>query len=381
MTGTRAGLEHEATSRILISELDSPAQRIRFDERGPRQAIIDISGMLRVGMLISRTVLLTDAMLLDGTYFTTLGPDRVLRELGGSEARYPLIITGTAATLQEGLDQRLRTPGFLWSLQGVEHDKPVPAAIREAWDQWIRYVDSGIIRYEQQKSSVPTMRLDSPPFEHSANADLIGKLALEPFRSRAWKTIDAAHLEPGDEKKILAWWNSGYLRMIAENAAADWVTFEGSSSIPAATRTGEIQLPTRLLEWAQTASASTVAVAWDSSRKQRERLRSNPSWARIRDLAYTATQVGAIVSRRSVLLDAGFKVLIAAVAILVAIPGLELSSIDHPLTWALFLGVVISTLPYDSLAALIGLLKRDSRTALILHQRESTLGRSLSSRI
>jgi hypothetical protein len=359
----------DAASRILIAELDSPAQRARFDKVGPRQAIIELTGMLRIGMLVSHTVLVTDAMLLDGTYFITLGPDRVLRELGASESRYPLVVTGVAPNLRESLQTRLDNPNFLWSLAAVQSGELAPATVRDTWQQWIRYVDDGIIHYVQQTDAVGHLMLGDPPFDHDTDPNLISELKTQPFRSTAWAAIDE-HITGTDREQIRDWWNSGYLQMIARNASADWITFEHGTSISAAQRRGEIQLPSRLIEWARTAGSPTVAVAWDSSRHQRERLHAKPSWARMRDLAYTATQTGAASSRRSVLLDSGFKVLIAIVAVLIAAPGVEFSTVDHPLTWIIFLGVIISTIPYDSLAALLGLFKRDNRAALILQRSE-----------
>lgn len=363
----------DAASRILIAELDSPAQNARFEHRGSRQAIIELTAMLRIGMLVSQSVLVTDAMLIDGAYFVTLGPDRVLRELGASESRYPLVITGTAASLRQSLQNRLDNPAFIWSLAVLRDGKQIPDAVRDSWNQWIRYVDDGIIRYVQQTAPAGHLPLGDPPFEHHATLELINELKVERIRSTAWALIDRS-LPPVGRETVRDWWNSGYLQMIARNAEADWVTFESGTSISPEGRRGEIQLSRRLIEWARTASSATVALAWDSSRHQREQLHARPSWGHMRNLAYIVTQTGAASSRNSVLLDAAFKLLIAVVAILIAVPGIEFGIIDYPLTWMIFLGVIISTIPYESLFALLRLLKRDARTSLVLHRREPHSG-------
>lgn len=69
--------------------------------------------MLRVGRLISGTI-----------YVMTLGPAGLLRALGGNDGRFPLVITGPADSLREGLEYRLNNPNFRWSLSDGNGNLP-----------------------------------------------------------------------------------------------------------------------------------------------------------------------------------------------------------------------------------------------------------------
>lgn len=136
--------------RVLIAEMDSIAQRARYDAKDHHAATTELSGMLRIGRLVSEHILLTDVMVLDGCYFMRLGPEGVIRELGATEAQFPLTITGHYPSLGEGLSARLSDADFSWSLDNVHRGREVPASVTNTWQQWLDYVERGIVRYEQQ---------------------------------------------------------------------------------------------------------------------------------------------------------------------------------------------------------------------------------------
>lgn len=139
-----------AANRILIAEMDSIAQRARYDTKDHHVATTELSGMLRIGRLVSEHILLTDAMVLDGSYFMRLGPEGVIRELGATEAQFPLTITGHYSSLREGLEVRLANADFVWSLENFRQGHEAPSSITNTWQQWLDYVERGIVRYEQQ---------------------------------------------------------------------------------------------------------------------------------------------------------------------------------------------------------------------------------------
>jgi hypothetical protein len=357
-----------STSRVLVAELDSPAQAARFSVRGSSVAITEITGMLRVGMLVSRRILVTDAMLLDGAYFMTLGPEGVLRELGAAPAQYPLTITGRHATLREGLQARLDDKSFRWSL--ATRDRGLPETAQKTWAEWLHFVDAGLIDYEQQMNAVAPLRTGAPPTSDEAEFAVVmaAGLSEQKVRSVAWGMIDELSVDDHYRVRIREWWDEAYLRMIAENARADWVSFETSSKL--GRNHHELPLPEELVAWARASTPATIAVAWDATEPQRERLHARPTWARVRDLAFGATRVSVAPSRRGVLSGSILKLLLAVVVLALAAPWLSIGSLDNPWTWVAFVGAIATTVPFDSLGALLGLLKTAPRTRIVLYREE-----------
>ncbi|MBS0025618.1 hypothetical protein [Microbacterium paraoxydans] len=362
-----------AAARVLIAELDSPAQAALFDGASDvREAITELTGMLRIGMLVSSEILVTDAMLLDGAYFMALGPDGVMSELGATPGRYPLTITGVHPTLREGLEVRLANDGFRWSLPALRGVSEAPPQIRHVWEEWLRFVESGIIRYEQQAGGDAPLRTGSPPAPSPEALSVIAEARLDEvrYRSIAWQRIDALPLGEADRAAVRRWWGDAYLRMIAENAGADWVTFGADSDGHLARAAHDVELPlsTALVDWARDSTPATIAVAWDASRRQRHRLRERPSWSRMRGLAFAATQVTAAPSRGSVLLTSIAKLVIALCVVALAVPGLGIGSVDNVWTWVAFVGAIATTVPFESLGALRELLAKDPRARFVLHR-------------
>ena len=362
-----------AAARVLIAELDAPAQGALFDGAADaREAITELTGMLRIGMLVSSEILVTDAMLLDGAYFLTLGPDGVMRELGATPGRYPLTITGVHPTLREGLDARLANDAFHWSLPALRGAVGIPAEVRRGWDEWLRFVETGIIRYEQQTGGDAPLRTGTPPASSPEALRVIADARLDEvrFRSVAWQRIEALPLAEADREAVRRWWGDAYLRMIAENAGADWVTFgaEADGHLARAAHDVELPLSTTLVAWARESTPATIAVAWDASHRQRHRLRERPTWSRMRGLAFAATQVTAVSSRGFVLLTSIAKLVIALCVVALAVPGLGLGSVDNVWTWVAFVGAIATTVPFDSLGALRELLVRDPQARFVLHR-------------
>lgn len=354
-----------AAHRILIAELDSVSQRERYLEKGHEAATADFTQMLRVGRLVADTVLVTDAMLLDGTYFMRLGPEGVMRALGASDVRFPLTITGPALTLEEGLAHRRSRPGFRWSLLDIADPAHVPDRVERVWHEWLSFADRGLMVYLPQRQSFVVPLLAAPPPVDEDLAASIEVLRTTTLRSEAWQAIDSMAVGVSDAAALRAWWNAGYLRAIAENARADWLSFDGARG-SAPTSGTPLQLPERLLTWARDATSASIALAWDATRRQRAALRKKQTWSAMRSLAYSATQVAELPSRRRVLIASVLAVLLATALVLVALPGLQTSALDNPFTWVVFALVALSTIPYSSIRALVGLLKPDARATLIL---------------
>ncbi|MGW8484252.1 hypothetical protein ACWGJP_14060 [Microbacterium sp. NPDC055903] len=361
-----------AGSRVLIAELDSPAQAERFREgEDARQAITELTGMLRTGMLISGTVLVTDAMVLDGAYFVRLGPDGVLRELGVAGTGEPLVITGTAPTLRAGLEARRENPDFAWSLEGVSYGR-VPDSVADAWNRWLHATESGTIRYEQQTAADAPLRTGPAPVASAQTLEIVAesKLGEVLFRSIANRRIDDLSVSEDERARIRSWWTDAYLRMIAENARADWISFDRDPGLRAEldSQDLEVPLPEELRAWAERSTPSTIALGWDASVTQRARLRAAPTWSKMRGLAYAVKQVSAVPARWWVITASASKLVFAVLVIWLAVPGLGVGAVDNPLTWIAFIGLIATTVPVDSLLSLLSLFEKAERTRLIVHR-------------
>jgi hypothetical protein len=190
------------------------------------------------------------------------------------------------------------------------------------------------------------------------------------YRSTALKLIEQLDADESIQEPVRRWWNDAYLRMLAENAAADWLCFESDTSHAPVMRSHDVELPlsAALLEWARHSSPGTIAVAWDASERQRRRLHQKPNWWRMRDLAFALTEVSSAPSRLGVLAGSAVKTIVAIVVVALALPGIEIGSVDSPWTWVAFAGVIATTVPFDSLKALVRLMKPEPRVRLVLHR-------------
>ena len=133
--------------RLLIAEFDSQAQAHVFAAApDPRAAISELTQRLRVGTIVASRVVLTDAMVLDGSYFLTLGPEGVIRELGASVAELPLLVVGRARSLTEALEHRRSRPDHLWASAGLvaSREWDPPENVLRSWERWTDAAASGV---------------------------------------------------------------------------------------------------------------------------------------------------------------------------------------------------------------------------------------------
>ena len=72
--------------------------------------------------------------------------------------------------------------------------------------------------------------------------------------------------------------------------------------------------------------------------------------------------------RRGVIFGSLIRLALALCVVALAIPGVGIGSLDNPWTWLAFVGVIATTVPWDALVALLGLLRRDPRATLMLHR-------------
>jgi hypothetical protein len=355
--------------RVLISELDSlvQARLFRASRSRPEDAIETLTAYLRVGSLVADRVVITDAMLLDGAYFLTLGPTGVAAALGRGAGPLPLLVTSPHASLAEALRSRLRKRGFQWSLDSTPLGRAAgakrwPTSTASAWQEWISASERGLIDVEMQVDEPLTMLFPPAP-SVSARARAVEKaLRREKARSEALKTLRLANIPADDEIALRDWWSDAYVGLLARRARADWISFDSAEGAPAGYE--RIPMPSALVEWARRAGPASFSLGWDASQRRREMLLARPSWTRMRDLAFVATAVSRPASRRRVLVSAAVSVVFATAAVIVDSPFWGDSDAAQPVTWLAFAVVLVTTFPVTALRNLWGLLARESRATL-----------------
>lgn len=378
MAGTVTAHRALGAGRVFIAELDSQAQAAAFRDvdgvrlADPRPAILMLTERLRVGATIAGTVLVTDAMVLDGEYFLTLGPGGVLRELGMSTADLPLEITGLDASFADALERRRTTGDHAWAVaDGAVSDDWTPSVhIEQAWRDWVAAAEMGLIRYTRQPSAVAEMRFGTEPVIDAASAAQLERLRIEKYRSAAHRILDELEsTSPGDAAATRKWWSDAYLRMIAENAAASWLSFGGSVAAPLEEREGSVTLrvPLRLATWAQRATPAEFAAGRAAAGDLREKLQSGPSGLQLRALTFIATAEMERPSRARIVAEAVARIIVAAMLVVIALPFVPLFAADGPLAWCVFAIIVVGTFPFAAFAAVFRVFVPERTAVLVVH--------------
>lgn len=237
------------------------------------------SGVLRMADLLSETIVVTDAQLLDGIFFQALGVRRVLDLLGRTDVDPPAItVLGRGPSLEESLrqiavaDDRLRPFTYstlqrlgidmerLGSIDASSVDDAEPGQVATAlaarlgevttvdggdaycaelgrsWSEWIDAELRGLIRYERFD------RTRADAFEEIAKQwkcpevteaaePTVESLTTQSNRSEAIRTLDIAEergdLTQDERLQVQGWWELAYADLIATNNQADWIDIFG----------------------------------------------------------------------------------------------------------------------------------------------------------
>lgn len=246
-------------------------------------AVSWFSGVLRSADLLSDTILVTDAQLLDGIFFQALGPARVHRIIGRVDfGATAITVLARGTSLEESL-RRMALDGwahggFRWSVLapwalGTEAVGPLPpdpsslslvrhapagavarrlawalavavgrsaeepsfVHLARAWQSWIDAERDGLVALERYapapqrcwEGAVAGWELPRDPrLRTRATA-----MAAQPVRSAALalleRTDDSAPLTTREREELEAWYKSVYLDFLATNNRADWIDIVG----------------------------------------------------------------------------------------------------------------------------------------------------------
>lgn len=237
------------------------------------------TGVLRTADLLSDTIIVTDAQLLDGIFFQALGVRRVLDLLGRTDVDPPAItVIGRGPSLEESLREiavagdhlssfRYSTlqslgvdlagttsldasaiadaePGKVASalaarlgdLTQVAGGRAYCTELGRAWSGWIDAELRGLVRYERfdrtrAGSFEEIVAQWSRPDVTDAPRPLVDRLATQPNRSEAIRMLEEASargdLSEGERLQIEGWWELAYADLIATNNQADWIDIFG----------------------------------------------------------------------------------------------------------------------------------------------------------
>lgn len=265
---------------------DDPARERRLSPRLSPVGVLSteglewFAGVLRTAHLLSETIVLTDAQLLDGVFFQSLGVERVLELIGRSDVQDPPItVIGRGVSLEESLRSiavsgdalsafeysTLRVLGVspaelagrgegsrvaqappgqvatilgevLGEAVGTPAGRDYCAELARSWQGWVRAEHLGLIRYERFSPPAPGAFAeavgvwDAPPVPAAAEP-LLTELRETARRSDARRLMDdavAAGTISAERREVVeAWWERAYADFVAANNGADWIDIFG----------------------------------------------------------------------------------------------------------------------------------------------------------
>lgn len=357
---------HASTSEVLVLEFDSVNQAMRFDLQPPRQAINQLTGMLRSALLVSERVILTDSMVLDGTYFGFMSPSRVAMALGTHIEALPLTIICTKGDLRTSLQEKLNNDRFVW--QSRRHfDETQLRAQREAWCDVAAMLE--VKPYKPMPSPSPADRRWVETLSEGARAYLA---RIEAVQERStFIDISRCGIAKGtstEGRQIDQWWHSRYLISIAQALNVDWMSFEGpgfdESLLIETVSRPVFRISNYITDQVTSMSAVPYGVIRDLTQNARSALHRKPTHHRMLNLSYLIRTSLTYPSRPEIILGATLRLLIAIVAITAATPALPTDLNGWDLAWLTFATAALATMPWDAIQTLFSA-TRGERSALL----------------
>lgn len=255
------------------------AQTLEPSGRLSATALSWFTGTLRTADMLSDTVLLTDAQLLDGCFFQGLGVDRVHALIGRRDVEAPAFtIIGRGGSLEESLRSLVaeasgRLRPFTYSVLRAFGQDPATVAERlpgvdaqavleapagsvahaaaesiasgldsteqtldllaRRWSEWVEAEQIGRISYERFRSpqdgawDLAVARWHTPVLEDPSVRDAVHALRQEPNRGTALRKLALSGLTASRYDELAAWYEKVYADFIARNNGADWIDITG----------------------------------------------------------------------------------------------------------------------------------------------------------
>ncbi|MGN6743389.1 MAG: hypothetical protein ACTHJL_08845 [Amnibacterium sp.] len=361
---------------VLVRELDSVEQRLLYDRLGPEATDI-LLGMLRAAVLLSETVLLTDAMLLDGILFQVIGPADLAQALGLPAHRLPLLVLTRSGRLDDAVEAQRQDP--TWS-EVARRDRPghdLARDVAERRTEWLRAAARDHFSVRPFGPGDFSLRFDDSDVFLSRLPKQVRAVATdlrrEQGRRRAFTRLDQALAEHPDARghveAVRRWWNESYLRAIATQHGASWIRMATParpedvppSAAPSRTLSGN------LLETLRRIPPAVYGEILYASTAERARFRREGTQRALNGLAYAVRMSLPAAPRRSaVLRRAVLRLLLAGAAI-----GLSFA----PSGWHFFgvtaalIALLLTTIPWDELWSIRDITRREHEATITLAHR------------
>jgi hypothetical protein len=370
---------------VLINEFDSVEQSKLIAEMTkngltPAQTEAHFVGLLRLGLILCREVVITDSMLLDGAFFQMVGPRELEHRLGLSGQSLGIRVLSAHPTLREALDAKKADQDFVWQLDRAgESTFPAPS-VEARWQEWVDAETRGALsirpfaqRPEGSFSRVLGQLLSEPArireLEAAVPSDVIRTTqTFHTKRSQAFAYFDALDSRQGDIPRLREWWNQNYLEAIAREQGAAWMSFQGGHK-----KSGQksFLLWDALLNRVVEASPAVYSTMFFALRHERKKwhdaltsghqagrhLRGNQA---LRGIAYIAANHLAASGRSNVAIRALFTLVLGAIGFFLA----RVDADKRPeLSWVV-IAVALAALPWHEVRTLISALKTGRRGVL-----------------
>lgn len=337
----------------------------------------ELTAMLRAAVLLCGELLVTDAMLLDGEFFLSLGPEQVAARLGLVGQPLPMVVLVDGASLEDALQRKRERESFVWQTREVAAGLGIGTeewarSMEPRWQEWIAAARAGVVSCQSRRAAGGgtehglAVCLDSPPPVTTEPARRLLALVEEHRWSgrsdvvAAYERLRGAGDLPDDElTRVLSWWNDAYRDAVAGQQGAAWIRFtpspaEGLIDASAGPRgRRRIGLSGDLVDSLVTVPSGVFGALRHALRDERDAFARKPTTGNLDAIAYGA-QAGLEVaaSRRAVLTGAVVRLLFAVLALVAGsslVPEL-LEGVDAGLLGLALLAVV--TVPWSELATI-----------------------------
>lgn len=399
--GTRRREASLVTSALLIADLDSTAQREIFERSSTRaEAVATITGLLRTALLIGDAIYVTDAMILDGAYFSELDPFDVARELGMSSRNVPFVVLcqpgeDGKADLAWSLASRLQKgDGFIWQLAALGCSRDDIVAHGE---RWIAAQRAGLFEVRPWGAAKDTPMREKGFLSAAATSGIPDGLVTAAGRALADRMLGVAarsdllrELKSAgtnaddalrqDLEIIEEWWLDAYLRELAIRNGAGWVRFVGDEGEPrgdARQRVldarkredragGMLALRGRIVELVTAASPPAFGSMRFAVRAQRERLQARPTRWHLTSLTFAALSCLEAPDRTATLAASVFRAGLATAAALASSTLFDIQ--DAGIAWLVGVLVLVTTLPWEDFLTAVRVLRVPPAARVKLHE-------------
>lgn len=296
-------------------------------------------------------------MLLDGLYFALISPEQLADELAVPLARLPFEVITTHVGLAAAA--RAKPRDFDWQL-----DYFIPKAQRRLHIR--RWSDERLnlpMRSPGQLTSLPAFPEQDRQRLTDAAKRMLSTIENETRRSAVTRKARASeHAGDADTQAVISWWHDRYLSTIASSNGIEWLTFNPSPITARAASGGlaarSLAVPPALLDRSRGMSPFAFGITRTTTAALRERVHARPTNVRIRDLSYGVVHALSATRRIPLLVSAFIRLLVGVIAVLAAIPSLQLVvdawhwQVD--VAWIAFGVAVLTTIPLEAVGTILG---------------------------